>query len=349
MSANATPEVLSQDSIPDFTRELAPPAHFSAMNAEQFWGWAMDVGIKLGGALLAFYIGMQLARWAVRAAGRALTRAHVEPTSSQFIGRVLYIALMIVLLLAILQAFFGVAPTSFIAIIGAAGLAVGLALKDSLSNVASGVMLVTLKPFRVGDVVQIGGSAGTVEMVRIFQTQLRGPDNQTIVLPNNLITTAPIINLTPDTRRRIELIIGISYEDDIDTARRLIMDIMTADQRIVETPAPDVLVYELADVAVRLGVRCFVSNADHFATKCDLNERIKKAFDSAGISIQQAQRDIRAQRRVLEAVSQRASSTGAQNAGTAITTSLNPAQAGSVVSPDQPRPPDKDPASEPRS
>lgn len=299
MSADPNPQDPSQHALADIAGGLAP-ASFGNMTSEQFTAWAIDLGIKIGGALLVFYIGLHLAKWVVRAAGRALTRARVEPTSLQFISRVLYIALLIVLLLAVLQIFFGVAPNSFIAILGAAGLAIGLALKESLSNVASGVMLVTLKPFRVGDIVQIGGSSGTVEAVSIFQTRLRGADNQTIVLPNNLITTAPIVNLTPDTFRRIELIIGIGYEDDVDAARELIMDIMRSDRRILDDPPADVLVYELADVAVRLGVRCHVRNADHFATKCDLNERIKKAFDRAGISIQAAQRDIRAQRRVLE-------------------------------------------------
>jgi small conductance mechanosensitive channel len=331
LSANPKPEPTLQDALPDFT-------HISTMTADQFWTWAMDVGIKIGGALLVFYIGHHVAKWAVRATGRALTRANVEATSLQFISRVIYIVLVIVLLLAILQGFFGVAPTSFIAILGAAGLAIGLALKDSLSNVASGVMLVTLKPFRVGDVVQIGGSSGTVEAVSIFQTRLRGADNQTIVLPNNLITTAPIINLTPDTRRRIELIIGIGYEDDIDTAREAIMAIMRADKRILDNPAADVVVYELADVAVRLGVRCHVSNANHFATKCDLNERIKKAFDRAGISIQAAQRDIRAQRRITEA----ANRTGASNdPAPAPMPSPSPEQqsASSSPSPEQQTPP----------
>lgn len=338
MSRDAHAQVLLQDSLPDLTKELAPPAHLSTMSAEQFWAWAGDVGIKIGGALLVFYIGHHLAKWIVRAVGRAMTRAHVEATSLQFISRVIYIALLIVLLLAILQGFFGLAPTSFIAILGAAGLAIGLALKDSLSNVASGVMLVTLKPFRVGDVVQIGGSSGTVEQVSIFQTRLRGADNQTIVLPNNLITTAPIVNLTPDTRRRIELVIGISYEDDIDTARRLIMDIMRADERILATPAADVVVYELADIAVRLGVRCHVSNANHFATKCDLNERIKKAFDVAGISIQQAQRDIRAQRRITEAAAPAATS----GAATEPMQSPSPEQQSrtSSPSPEQQTPPE---------
>ena len=339
MSADPTPQATLQDALPDFTRELAPPTHLSSMTSDQFWAWAMDVGIKIGGALLVFYIGHHVAKWIVRAAGRGLTRAHVEATSLQFISRVIYIALVIVLLLAILQGFFGIAPTSFIAILGAAGLAIGLALKDSLSNVASGVMLVTLKPFRVGDVVQIGGSSGTVENVSIFQTKLRGADNQTIVLPNNLITTAPIVNLTPDTRRRIELVIGIGYEDDIDTARAAIMQIMTADKRIMEQPAPDVVVYELADIAVRLGVRCHVSNADHFKTKCDLNERIKKAFDRAGISIQQAQRDIRAQRRITEAAKGEATNDAAP-AEPAQSPSPDQQSSTSSPSPDQQTPPE---------
>jgi len=200
-------------------------------------------------------------------------------------------------------------------------------------------MLVTLKPFRVGDVVQIGGSSGTVENVSIFQTKLRGADNQTIVLPNNLITTAPIVNLTPDTRRRIELVIGIGYEDDIDTARAAIMQIMTADKRIMEQPAPDVVVYELADIAVRLGVRCHVSNADHFKTKCDLNERIKKAFDRAGISIQQAQRDIRAQRRITEAAKGEATNDAAP-AEPAQSPSPDQQSSTSSPSPDQQTPPE---------
>ncbi len=292
MSVDPKPQALLQDSLPNLTRELAPPAKLGSMNAEQFWSWALAVGIKVGGALLAFYIGMHLAKWAVRAIGRAMTRANIEPTSRQFLGRVIYIVLMIVLLLAILQMFFGVAPTSFIAILGAAGLAIGLALKDSLSNVASGVMLVTLKPFRVGDVVQIGGSSGKVEAVSIFQTRLRGGDNQTIVLPNNLITTAPIINLTPDTMRRIELVLSIGYDHSIDEARKLILGIMLADPRILREPAPDVVVYELADTAVKLGVRCHVRNDDHFATRCDLNERIKNAFDANGIRVPSPQREV---------------------------------------------------------
>ncbi|UNK49765.1 mechanosensitive ion channel [Lysobacter sp. S4-A87] len=259
-------------------------------------GWtdvAVEWGLRLGAALLALYIGIQVAKWLARAVSRALTRAHVEPTAQQFLSRVTYVLILMVFVLAILQIFLKVSPASLFAVLGAAGLAIGLAMKDSLSNVASGVMLVTLKPFRVGDVVDIGGKSGRVESVSIFQTKLRGADNQTIVLPNSLITTAPIINLTPDTVRRIELIVGIGYNDSIEAARAAVLAIMHADKRILPEPAPDVVVYELADSAVKLGIRCHVSNADHFSTKCDLNERIKAAFDRDGISIPYPQRDVR--------------------------------------------------------
>lgn len=290
--------------MPDTPASKTPVApqipDFSLLSTEQLTDLALRFGLKLAGALVVLYVGLRLVKWVARLVSRAMTRAHVEPTAMQFMSRLTYVVLVVVLVLAILQIFFSVQPNSFIAILGAAGLAIGLALKDSLSNVASGVMLVTLKPFRVGDIVQIGGSSGKVEAVSIFQTRLRGADNQTIVLPNNLITTAPIINLTPDTMRRIELIIGIGYTDDIDIAREAIMGIMRGDQRILAEPAPDVVVYELADTAVRLGVRCHVGNADHFATKCDLNERIKRAFDEVGISIQGAQRDVRAVRTITQ-------------------------------------------------
>lgn len=259
-------------------------------------GWtdvAIEWGVRLGAALLALYIGIQIAKWLARAVSRALTRAHVEPTAQQFLSRVTYVLILMVFVLAILQICLKVSPASLFAVLGAAGLAIGLAMKDSLSNVASGVMLVTLKPFRVGDIVDLGGKSGRVESVSIFQTKLRGADNQTIVLPNSLITTAPIINLTPDTVRRIELVVGIGYNDSIEAARAAVLAIMHADKRILPEPAPDVVVYELADSAVKLGIRCHVSNADHFNTKCDLNERIKAAFDKDGISIPYPQRDVR--------------------------------------------------------
>ena len=215
----------------------------------------------------------------------------MEPTAVQFLRKVAYVALLVLLALTVLGVF-NVPMTSAFAVLGAAGLAIGLALKDSLSNIASGVMLVTLKPFRVGDIVTINSESGRVEEISIFQTRLRGADNQTIVLPNSLVTTDTIINLTPGEMRRVELVIGIAYASDIDVARATALDVMLADQRVLPDPPPDVLVYALADNAVNLGIRCHVPNADWFAAKCDLTEHIKKAFDNAGIGIPFPQRDV---------------------------------------------------------
>ncbi|SEL10933.1 small conductance mechanosensitive channel [Pseudoxanthomonas sp. GM95] len=265
---------------------------WTAERQEQWTGIALGVGTRVLIGLVVLWIGLRLAKWLAGIATRGMTRAELEPTAVQFIARVLYVVLLVLLLLAILQSVFGVAPASLMAVVGAAGLAIGLALKDSLSNVASGVMLVTLKPFRVGDVVTLSGQTGKCESVSIFQTRLRGADNQTIILPNSVITSSEIINLTPDTRRRVELVIGIGYNDDIDKAKSLIGELLKGDTRILQEPAADVVVYALADNSVNLGVRCHVLNNDWFGVKCDLTENIKKAFDANGVSIPFPQRDV---------------------------------------------------------
>ena len=252
---------------------------------------ALSIGLRVAGALLVFLIGLRVAKWVAGLAERGLSRAHVEPTAVMFLRKVAYVMLLVVLVLAVLQVV-GVPMTSMIAVLGAAGLAIGLALKDSLSNIASGVMLVTLKPFRVGDIVTVGGETGKVESVSIFQTCLRGADNQVIVLPNSLVTTDSIINLTPDTMRRVELTIGIGYADDIELARAEALKVIHADDRVLAEPAPDVVVYGLGDNSVDLGIRWHVANADWFATKVSITERIKTAFDAAGISIPFPQRDV---------------------------------------------------------
>lgn len=260
--------------------------------ADGWTGLAIGLGLRLVAAVVVFYLGNGLAKWTAGLGSRALSRANVEATAAQFLAKLIYLVLVVVLVLAVLQGFFGVQPASMFAILGAAGLAIGLAMKDSLSNVASGVMLVILKPFRVGDIVEVAGQSGMVEAISIFQTLLRGPDNQTIFLPNSLITTAPIINRSPDTVRRIELVIGIGYGDDIDLARRVALGVIKADARVLPEPIPDVMVYELADNAIKLGIRCHVHNDDWFAVKSHLLEGIKKAFDANGITIPFPQQDM---------------------------------------------------------
>ncbi|MEZ5462974.1 mechanosensitive ion channel family protein [Dokdonella sp.] len=251
----------------------------------------ISIGGRLLGALVLLLIGLKLAKMLANWVGKRLQASQLESTAALFLGRIVLIAMQVVLLLAVVQ-MLGVPIGSMFAVLGAAGLAIGLALKDSLSNIASGVMLVTLRPFKVGDVVTINGETGKVEMVSIFQTRLRGVDNQVITLPNSLITSDSIINLTPDTMRRIELVIGIGYTDDIDLAKSSALEIMQSDSRVLKDPEPTVLLYELGESSVNLGIRCHAANADYFVTKCELTERIKKRYDGLGISIPFPQRDL---------------------------------------------------------
>ncbi len=255
--------------------------------AEQIFRW----GVRGLIALLILYVGFKLAKHLAKLAAQALGRAGVDPTAANFLRRVIYSILLAALIVGVLE-LLRVPITPLVGVLGAAGLAIGLALKDSLSNIASGVMLVTLRPFKVGDIVTIADATGKVELVSIFQTILRGADNQTFVIPNNLITSSPIINLTPDIKRRIEIVIGIGYNDDIDKARSTAMSIMTADERVLDDPKADVVVYNLGDNAVQLGIRCHTRNDDWFAVKAALQENIKKAFDEAGISIPYPQRTV---------------------------------------------------------
>jgi len=248
-------------------------------------------GVPLVAALAVLLIGLWIARRLSNAMPRMTSRVGMDPMLGNFLRNVVYAAsLVIVVVLSI--GTLGVQITPLLAVLGTAGLAVGLALKDSLSNIASGVMLVTLRPFRVGDVVTVAGQTGTVREVRIFQTVLTGADNQHTTIPNTLITAAPIINLTAEPTRRVELVIGIGYEDDIQLARDTAIGLMKADARVLPTPAPDVVVYELGAHSINLGVRCYVNAADHFGTKVTLLEQIKLAFDKAGINLPYPQQDM---------------------------------------------------------
>ena len=248
-------------------------------------------GPRLLLALVVLLVGVWLSKRLANFLHRTTTRVGVDPMLSTFLRNLAYVVALLVVVLVTVNTL-GLAISPLLAILGTAGLAVGLALKDSLSNIASGVMLVTLRPFHVGDVVTIAGQTGTVESVRIFQTVLNGADLQRMTIPNNLITAAPIINLTAQANRRVELVVGIGYEDDIAQARELVLDLIKADPRVLADPAPDVVVYELAAHAVNLGIRCFVRAPDWFGVKVTLLEQIKLGFDRAGINIPYPQQDM---------------------------------------------------------
>ena len=273
---------------PDPTPALPASSWWHSLNWERIFE---TYGLPLIAAIVVLLVGIWLARRVSNVLPRATARVGMDPMLGSFMRNVVYAAaLVIVAVLAI--ATLGVPISPLLAVLGTAGLAIGLALKDSLSNIASGVMLVTLRPFRVGDVVTVAGQTGTVRDVRIFQTVITGADNQHTTIPNTLITAAPIINLTAEPTRRVELVIGIGYEDDIQLARDTALSIMKADKRVLATPAPDVVVYELGAHSINLGIRCYVNAADHFGTKVTLLEQLKLGYNKAGINIPYPQQDM---------------------------------------------------------
>jgi small conductance mechanosensitive channel len=239
---------------------------------------------RLAVALTIAVVGVWLARWWARGVDRLLLRFNVEVILRSFLRNVVYAISVIVAVIAALD-FAGVPTTSLIAVIGAAGLAIGLALKDSLSNIASGVMLIMLRPFHAGDYVQVAGLEGTIDSVRIFQTHLHTADNRVIILPNSQITAAPIVNFNARGERRVDISIGIGYTDDLAAARQVLLSIANDNRRVKTQPAPDVVVLELGDARVSLQLRAWVPSSENVAARSELLEAIHVAFAEQGIRI----------------------------------------------------------------
>jgi small conductance mechanosensitive channel len=248
-------------------------------------------GINLIMALLIFVFGRWIAKGVSGLVKRVMGRAGVEEILISFIGNMLYFALLVVVVIAALDRL-GVNTSSVLAIFAAAGLAVGLALKDSLSNFSAGVMLVLFKPFKVGDFIEAAGSAGVVEQLRIFNTVMRTGDNREITIPNSQIYGGTIINFNARDTRRIDLVFGIGYDDDLKQAKALIEKTMADDERILKDPEPVVMLLELADSSVNFAVRPWVNASDYWVVRADLLESLKLKCDAEGISIPYPQRDI---------------------------------------------------------
>ena len=248
-------------------------------------------GINLIMALLIFVFGRWIAKGVSRLVKRLMGKAGVDEILISFIGNMLYFALLVVVVIAALDRL-GVNTSSVLAIFAAAGLAVGLALKDSLSNFSAGVMLVLFKPFKAGDFIEAAGSAGVVEKLRIFNTVMRTGDNREITIPNSQIYGGTIVNFSARDTRRIDMTFGIGYGDDIRQAKTLIEEAMTEDARILKDPEPVILLMELADSSVNFAVRPWVNAADYWVVRSDLLEQVKAKFDANGISIPFPQRDV---------------------------------------------------------
>ena len=254
-----------------------------------------EILLSWGGRVLAalaiFLIGRIVARILTRAFGRAMQRVGMDETFTRFFGSLIYIALLVLVILTAVAAL-GVPTTNFLAILGAAGLAVGLALKDSLSNFSSGVMLVFFRPFRVGDYVEAAGVSGTIDSIGIFNTVIKTPDNRVITVPNSLVYAGTITNFSAEDTRRIDLVIGVGYGDDLALAKRLIADVLAEEPRVLKDPEPVIVVDELADSSVNIAVRPWVVRTDYLLTRGALLENIKKALESNGLSIPYPQRDV---------------------------------------------------------
>jgi small conductance mechanosensitive channel len=251
----------------------------------------LDLGIKVATALAIFLLGKFVIRLLVGAISKMMTKQGVDKTLETFICNLVRTALMVVVVIAAIGAL-GVETTSFIAIFGAAGLAVGLALQGSLSNFASGVLIVLFRPYRVGDFVEAAGIAGSVEQVQILTTILKTGDNKQIIVPNSQIMDSIITNYSANDTRRVDMVVGVSYEDDLDKVRKTIEELLAADERILDEPAPTIAVSELADSSVNFVVRPWVKSSDYWGVKFEMTEAIKKRFDKEGISFPYPQQDV---------------------------------------------------------
>jgi small conductance mechanosensitive channel len=251
-------------------------------------------GMKLVSAIAIFLIGRMVARWGRRLLRATLVRGNVDPTLVPFVSSLAYYGILMVVIIAVLGAV-GIQTASLVAVVGAAGLAIGLAMQGTLSHFASGVMLLIFRPFKVGDSVQAGGVSGTVLSIGIFTTTLRRPDNVAITMPNSAIWGQTITNFAAFDTRRIEIVMGISYDDDIQTATDTMMEIMRADQRVLEDPAPSVAVSELADSSVNLVVRPWCKREDYGSLRSDLIRAFKEQLEAAGCSIPYPQQDVHMQ------------------------------------------------------
>ncbi|MBW1889885.1 MAG: mechanosensitive ion channel [Deltaproteobacteria bacterium] len=248
-------------------------------------------GVNIITALAIFIVG----RWVAKAL-RNLTRKMmgekgIDPIIIGFTCNMAYIALLAFIIIAALGQL-GIQTTSFIAILGAAGLAIGLALQGSLSNFAAGFLMVIFRPFNVGDYIEGAGVAGSVEEIQLFTTTLLTPDNKTVIIPNAKLTSDNIINWTVTGTRRVDMVFGIGYDDDIDKARQIMEDILAKDERILKDKATQIAVVELADSSVNFVVRPWVNAGDYWGVYMDAMENIKKAFDKQGISIPYPQQDV---------------------------------------------------------
>jgi small conductance mechanosensitive channel len=252
---------------------------------------AMTYGPNLLMAIITLVIGLWIIKFIVKMADKAMVRAKLELSLQRFLGSFIGVVLKILLLISV-ASMIGIATTSFVAILGAAGLAVGLALQGSLANFAGGVLILLFKPFKVGDFIDAQGYMGTVHAIQIFNTVLKTPDNKTIIIPNGALSNGSLTNFSTEPTRRVDMDFGIGYEDDIAKAKSVLNRMVTEDSRVLKEPVFQIVVGELGDSSVNFKVRAWCNASDYWGIYFDMQEKVKYAFDKEGISIPFPQRDV---------------------------------------------------------
>ena len=251
----------------------------------------IDFGINVAIALAIFYVGKFVISLVVRGIGKVMQKQEVDKTLATFVCNLVRMVLLAIVFIAAIGQL-GIQTTSFIAIFGAAGLAVGLALQGSLSNFASGVLIVLFRPYKVGDFIEAAGIAGVVEEVQILTTVFKTGDNKQIIVPNGQIMDSIITNYSANDTRRVDMVVGVSYDDDLDKVRSTLQELVEAEDRILAEPACTIAVSALADSSVNFVVRPWVKSSDYWGVMFDLTEAIKKRFDQESISFPFPQQDV---------------------------------------------------------
>jgi small conductance mechanosensitive channel len=251
----------------------------------------VEFGVNLITAIVIFFVGKWAVNLVIKGTQKAMERGEMDVTLRRFVSNLLRMLLMLFVIIAAIHQL-GIQTASLIALVGAAGLAVGLALQGSLSNFAAGVLIVLFRPYKVGDWIEGGGVAGSVEEVQILTTVLKTGDNKRVIIPNSQIMGSTITNYSANDTRRVDLVVGVSYSDDLDKVRKELEDLVAADDRILDDPAVTIAVSELADSSVNFVVRPWVRTEDYWGVYFGLTEAVKKRFDEVGISIPFPQQDV---------------------------------------------------------
>ncbi|MDB2553905.1 mechanosensitive ion channel [Porticoccaceae bacterium] len=252
---------------------------------------AMLYGVQLILALAIFIVGKWVVKRIASIVQRILAKNNVDPAIEHFVSSLVSWTLLFFVVIASLGQL-GIQTASFVAILGAAGLAVGLALQGSLANFAAGVLILIFRPFKVGDFIEVAGVSGVVQKIQIFTTELHSPDNKKIIVPNGGVISGNITNYSANETRRVDMVFGIGYSDDIDAAKAVLQSVVASEPRVLGVPAPTIAVVELADSSVNLVCRPWVNTADYWDVYFNITEAAKKALDAQGISIPFPQRDI---------------------------------------------------------